>query len=40
MDIEIIKSTVLKENCSQCRFAVSGAVLKYRPEQKAVLWAI
>jgi len=30
----------LKENCSYCRFAASGAVHVYRPEQKVVIGAI
>ena len=30
----------LKENRSDCRFAASGAVRWYRPEQKVVIWAI
>ena len=37
---QIYVTSRLKENCSQGGFAASGAVRVYRPEQKAVLWAI
>ena len=40
MTITPFSKPSLKENRSDCRFAVSGAVQGNRPEQKAVRWAI